>query len=311
MSSPQSIIPDFESSNIMPMPAIHAQADQPVAIVLPPGHRGKVFVPMNFYKCVHQAVALADVAAFERYLERQVVTPETLAIYVQPKERSILAMLDHCQDASKAGTLLNSATLALNYSADFAPLAAVLGENLSQTKFVEFLEEHSYLFLEAAALGQMAANFSAIEITTFNKSVNLDNGTSSLVYATAEQAENTTKVPNTITTKLAIFEGQPDVDLTLRLRYVKEKGVLFFKLICPGLTKIIEDEIVKLEARLLLWLSELASHRDDHGNAEARDWSKAMLVRGTPNFQASFTPAKVVDVEGGPIPVRFGGSVPK
>lgn len=291
-----SISPEIKENTVQ---NIELYETGPQALFIPPGHRCQVWSPERKKSFLTQSAILADVAAFELYLDHMVTTPASLAIYVKRADRAVFAVLDHAKDATDVPTNRVTAAFKLDWSSDFAPLAAVLGQEMPQHKFAEWIEEHDYLFHEAATLATLARNFSSVEITTFNININPDNGNTRLEYATKDDEKLTTKIPNDLTTTLAIFEGQDDIEVSVKLRTRKRDGKLVFVLQVLGLPRIVKEEIDKIETRLRLWLS---GHKTE-------GWDKALLVSGSATLSDHTIPESTETLEGLALPVGFGGNV--
>lgn len=245
----------------------------PFLTLVPPGYTGHMHIPSAMPPRVMQSVNVYDIGALEDYLTHQVVSPLPLAVYVNMQSREIVAVLDHAATAEAANSNQHVVALRLAFSEDFAPIHAVLGKELGQQEFMDFLEEHASVFVEAARINQLISTFENVIVTRLKSSRNLDNGTGQLVYSTEEDEEVSTRVPRDVSTKMAIFRGQPDVTLALRLRYCARNGKVVFQLLCHGLEKIIREEVMKVELRLRTWLAARG------GEEEASAWKGVLVCR--------------------------------
>ncbi len=279
------------------------------AVIVPAGSTANVFRPEQPYNEVRQSFCAEDLPSLQAYLAREVVTPITLAIYVDTNARKVTAILDHAASAEQSNCNLNTATLQLEFSPEFAPLHAVLGKDLTQEQFLELIEDQSHLFLEAAKLQDMVAMFQSTQVVRFKQFKNLSNGTGSLSFDTSESADETTKLPTEITTILPIYRFQGDVTLKLKLRYAIKQGAIAFKIICPGLDKIVRDEVVKVENGIQVWISEMDRKTKTEIESKTKGldsipvdtWSRVLLVRGSVEVTKPKA-ASTTTINGGTLP---------
>ncbi len=268
---------------------------KPRLAALPPGFAAKLFIPERPQPRIIQTVNVSDIGALEDYLGRMVRNASSLAVFIDPDAPQIDCVLDH-SDGNGSGSNQHKAVLALEFSEDFAPLRAILGKPLAQLEFLNFIDEYSHLFAEAARLRQMVEDFSSVQVTRFRSVKNLDNGTASIAYDTQENAEETTKVPREVTVVCPIFMGQADVTLNVVLRYTSQGGALQFKVCVFGIEKIINDEVRKIEQRLREFV-------------EAKAWgASALIVRGKAELKQPIS-EKVIDLETKPLPVGLGSAM--
>lgn len=289
------MIPTFNLDHQIELPAHNNQAH---ALALPPGYSAKLFVPETGRSYLKQSVDLADIIALETYLRCYAAVPgDGLGIYIDTKTNTITAVLDHTSPKQVEGMNTNShvATLALVYSDEFFPLSRVLGKPLSQVDFLDFIDQHSFLFLEAASLISVVETFQQIDVTRFKSCVNQANGTGSLSYET-EAGEGSTVVPRSLSVICPIFQGQPDQKLEITLRTKASAGKVAFTLLCHALQKIVRDEVLAIETRL-------------HEFLKAENFNGALIVRGIPTLTKPEA-AKVIDIETKALPVGFGTGAP-
>ena len=288
------MIPTFNIDHRIQLPQ---HDSDPYALALPPGYAAKLFVPEAKPTYLRQSVKLADIIALETYLRCYVKdSGEQLGIYIDTQANTITAVLDHTAP-SQEGMNTNShvAKLELVYSDEFFPLSRVLGKPLSQVDFLDFIDQHSFLFLEAASLISVVETFQQIDVTRFKSCVNQANGTGSLSYET-EAGEGSTAVPRSLSVICPIFQGQPDQKLEITLRTKASAGKVAFTLLCHALQKIVRDEVLAIETRL-------------HEFLKAENFNGALIVRGIPTLFRP-EPAKVIDIETKALPVGFGTGAP-
>jgi hypothetical protein len=289
------MIPHFDENHEL---ILSEYGQNPLALALPPGYAAKVFIPETLPKTLRQSVKVADITALEAYLRYYVKgNGSTLAVYINSKANTITAVLDHTPSGPKEPVNTNShvATLVLEYSDEFAPLAGVLGKPQLQAEFLDFIDQHAYLFVEAAALVSVVEAFQQIEVTRFKSVVNQANGTGSLCYET-DAAEGSTVVPRSLSIMCPIFQGQPDHRLEITLRTKVTGGKVVFTLLCHALTQIVREAVADVEQRL-----------NDFRVAE--EFTEALIVRGDPSLTKPDAP-RIIDVETKPLPVGFGTGAP-
>lgn len=289
------MIPTLDPDHRIQLPDHNAE---PYALALPPGYSAKLFVPESRPSYLKQTVKLADIIALETYLRCYVkASGDDLGIYIDTQTNTITAVLDHTSPKQEDGMNTNShvATLALVYSDEFLPLSRVLGNPLSQLDFLDFIDQHSYLFLEAATLISVVEAFQQIDVTRFKSCVNQANGTGSLAYET-ETGEGSTVVPRSLSVICPIFQGQPDQKLDITLRTKASGGKVVFTLLCHALGKIVRDEVLAIETRL-------------HEFLETENFNEALIVRGIPTLTKGEA-AKVIDIETKALPIGFGTVAP-
>jgi hypothetical protein len=122
------MIPHFDENHEL---ILSEYGQNPLALALPPGYAAKLFIPESRTSTLRQSVKVADITALEAYLRYYVTgNGSTLAVYINPKANTITAVLDHTPSGPKEPVNTNShvATLVLEYSDEFAPLAGVLGK---------------------------------------------------------------------------------------------------------------------------------------------------------------------------------------
>lgn len=245
-----------------------------------------------------QSVDVEDAGAFEAYLTKHVTTPETLAIYIDTRTRTVTAVLDHAAEHAKPGCNEHIVTLKLDFSADFAPLHSILNKPMSQDSFLDFIDRQAHLFIEAATLKEVCANFHSTTITRVKSIKNNANGTSKFMVDTDElQDQELRTPPPLITTKVAIFPDEEPIELEVMIRYRAPSGKLEFTLLVPGLEAIVRKEVAKIESRLRVFIG-LRSEK-------LNTWSAVPLVRAsTPKLLKPLS-AETLDISGGTLPANL------
>lgn len=267
-------------------------------LTLPPGTNGKLFLPARLKDSIRtiQTVAVEDAGALESYLTHQATDPSTLALYLDTRQRSVLAVLDHATRHTIPCTNEHRVSLKLEFSAEFRPLHETLNKELSQDAFLDFIDRNAHLFVEAAQLREVCANFHAVTITRVKSVKNLRNGTGRFVYDSEEQQDAEMQTPPpTITTKVALFPDQQAIDLEVMCRYRTLGGKLVFTLLVPGLDALVRKEVAKIELRLVAWLVKQSETTKDS------TWLRVPIIRGVPTLTTPL-PAEEHLVSGASLP---------
>jgi hypothetical protein len=270
-------------------------------LTLPPGAKGKLLTPARLQTEVRtkQTVEVEDVGALEAYLQSQVVNPATLALFIDTRARTVLAVLDHAATHEKPGFNEHSAKLKLEFSPEFAPLHRALNNAMSQGDFLDFIDRNAHIFIEAAALKEVCANFHSVTIVRVKSVRNLTNGTGKFVYDSDEQQDAEMRTPPAvITTKLAIFPDQQPLELEVMIRYRAPGGKLEFTLLVPGLDAIVRSEVAKIENRLSTFLETR------HKATNIPTWKTVPIVRGVPKLTPPLD-AQVIDINGADLPTTL------
>jgi hypothetical protein len=270
-------------------------------VIIPPGHTARIVTQTRLLHTdrVVQEVHCEDVGALEVYLTKLVTNPAALVIYIDTKSRKVTAILDHASDAELPGTNQHLVHLQLEYSPDFASLSKVLGKPMPQADFLAFLDENAHIFVECAALKEVCANFSSINITRVKSVRNERNGAHKLVVDTTEEQDASVSLPPAeITTKVAIFPGQPQQELAVHCRYRPAGGAVNFLLIVPGLEALIRKEVGEIQNRLQFYCAERGK------DEEASAWNQVPLIRAdlTKNKLTTPLPEKSETIQGLPMP---------
>lgn len=266
-------------------------------LTLPPGTNGKLLIPRRLAanNRTIQNVDVEDAGALESYLTKNVSTPETLAIYIDTRARAITAVLDHAAEHSKPGFNEHTATLKLEFSAEFAPLFAILNKPMTQDCFLDFIDRQSHLFMEASTLKEVCANFHSVTITRVKSIKDNANGTGKFTIDTDElQDQELRTPPRVITTTVAIFPDESPVELEVMVRYRAPGGKLEFTLLVPGLESIVRKEVAKIETRLRVFIGQRSE--------KSAAWTSVLIVRASTPRLGKPMDAKEVDLTGGVLP---------
>lgn len=247
--------------------------DSDFAALVPPGYTLHVWQPERARSYLEQGFQADNIASFCAYLGRYVTKPENLLITVDHDQRAFRGILDAAQDADSVGTNQHECNLQLKFSRDFAPLAAILDKPIAQDDFLNFLDQNGHLFLEAATLEQLVANFRATTVVKFTSVKNRDTGSYKFGVEADDQSTDEWKIPGEVTVLLPIFEGQEPKELKLKLRPIPKANTVTFTLVLPGFTKTVRDAVNAVRKTLLEWL-------DAQTASSTAGWTRATVLEG-------------------------------
>jgi len=277
----------------------------PTLVVVPPGHTGRLFLPEapNLPPNVTQTVALDDIRSLGLYLRKMVTDPHMLVIFVDISTMKITAVIDHAENHDKPGTNTHLAVTQAVWSHEFKPLHDVLNKKLTQDDFLTFLDRQGHLFLQAAELREICANFACVTIERVKQIVNTRNGTGKFIVDTAEKTDDEISVPPaSIQTVVPLFPGSLPCELTVQIRYRAPGGKLEFTLLIPELETIKKQEFQKLEDQVAQFRGGMA----ELNPAEpAVAWLDAPVLRAplpTLKACAATVPAREIEISGGELP---------
>lgn len=127
--------------------------------------------------------------------------------------------------------------------------ANVHGKPLAQVAFAEFIEEHeaTLAFPSGADLKELVLNISGTKNVTFQSGHRLQDGRQQLQYVEDQTVQGRTKgngeieIPEKLTIRTPIFEGQPETTFDAWLRYSIDGGKLTFTIKIVGQDRIVPD----------------------------------------------------------------------
>lgn len=195
---------------------------------------------------VVQKVAFEDVASFVAYVNR--FKQDSTTIFSAPTYGTFAAILDYHKGPDAPAWCSHIAKLKLQTTEEWDAWRSKNREQMDQTDFAEFLEEHCREIVEppAATMLEIALNFEAKKDVKFRSGMRLENGDVSFVYN--EEIKGTTRggnveVPSKFKIFLAVFKGQGQQFIEARLRYrLKEaRLLLWYDLVRPD--KLVEDAV--------------------------------------------------------------------
>jgi uncharacterized protein YfdQ (DUF2303 family) len=184
-----------------------------------------------------------DAASFCTYVERYGTDDTTL--FGAKRTGTLVARLDY-HGPQKPSWDDHTATLSLTQSGEWKQWGPRFGSLLGQVEFAEFIEDNlaDIVEPEGALILEIAKFFQVKREVTFESQRNLQNGAVQLTFHEAEQAgggKGNTVVPETITVRLRVYEGGPQYDLVVRLRYdLNREGKLHFKMVVAQAQKVLD-----------------------------------------------------------------------
>lgn len=193
-----------------------------------------------------QSVVFDDVASFVAYVNR--FKQDSTTIFSAPKYGTYAAILDYHKASNAPAWCSHIAKLKLQTTEEWDAWRSKNREQMDQTDFAEFLEEHCREIVEppAATMLEIALNFEAKKDVEFRSCMRLENGQVSFVYSEnvgASTRAGEVEVPSKFKIFLAVFKGQGQQFIEARLRYrLKEaKLLLWYDMIRPD--KLVEDAV--------------------------------------------------------------------
>lgn len=188
-----------------------------------------------------------DPASFIEYVE--LFKGNGTVAFASTGSRSITANLDYHMAADAAGRDKHSVTLQCDLDPDYTTWRAAFDKLYAQERFADFLEDMLHTIARPAAADLLDA-IRHVEIDRAIKvksKIRQQDGTVQINYEEIDgQAQGHFILPQQVIIVVPVFNGTSPVTITANLRYVMEKGVIMFKLVVPGLTKIERDEFRKI-----------------------------------------------------------------
>jgi hypothetical protein len=282
-------------------------AAREVAVITPPpGTSAYVYCDAYLPTFVAQSVLLATVPALKDYLTRMVVNPGVLAVYAdvdpdadtdaESQSMNIKCLLDACEDATRPGANVHTATYTLKLSYEAQQLKKALDKAMDQNEFLEWLEENTGKIEDVATLLTAAAHFQSVTVTRFKSAKRLQNGAMQLIYDTEEQADEGLKMPMDLKFNIPVFMGEPSVTLPVLIRYRTTNGKLTFTLVCPLFKPLIRDTALAICEAFGTWVL-------------GHEWTavaKPLFVLGRARAVKQVNAASITEHKGGLLPTTVG-----
>lgn len=203
-------------------------------------------------------VVLGDVASFVAYMTRH-ATQERSSVYLRLAFGQAVPLIavgvidDH---GATPGARVWRAELAIGLDAQAAAVLKACTGAMTPLALAEVIEDNEDFIVEppAARLLEIATTLKAAQGARLKEAHNLANGDVAIEYVTETTAtagrDGTLKIPEAVTLRLALFEGQEPRELVLRFRYRVQEGRLVFQLSCPGCAHVVKRAAEELAAEL-------------------------------------------------------------
>lgn len=173
-------------------------------------------------------IGVEDPESLAAYLNQHKTVATTL--WAARKAGTVTAVLDDHQGEAEPGEGLagwaeHRAVLTMTPTQDWLHWAKLDGRFVGQLEFAEHLDDGATAILTPAAADMiaLAQTFSAKRNVNFLSAAKVQSGDTSLTYEETTQAKAGQKgqieIPDSITLKLAPWEGCPEYQLTARFRY--------------------------------------------------------------------------------------------
>lgn len=155
----------------------------------------------------------------------------------------------------EAGPATNKHTAQLDtpYDPDYAKWKQVFGTLIPQESFATFIEDmaHTIITPDAGRLQEIVLDLQVHRNVAFKSAINQRDGTAKLQFEEEDANGGATSqgdiiLPSSIVLTMPVFQGGQPIEITAKLRYRLERGVLRFLIVPPGLEKIERDEFVAI-----------------------------------------------------------------
>jgi uncharacterized protein YfdQ (DUF2303 family) len=208
---------------------------------------------------VAQAETMIEEASFVGYVTAY--KSATAIARASLAQRSIVAVLDYHGraregvDAAVPGHGSHVVTLNCPFDLDYAKWRGMFGKPHDQKQFAEFIEDsiHTIGAPPAADLLEAVADLRIERAVRFKSARNDRNGNISFAYEEIDGERvsgGEVTLPDHVEIVVPIFQGGPLQQLTAKLRFAMDKGVVAFRLVVPGLDKIERDAFRAIGARV-------------------------------------------------------------
>lgn len=204
-------------------------------------------------------VTMADVASFCAYVTRH-ATKERSSVYLNLAFGAAVPLTAVCvidDHAATPGNRVWRAELAIRLDPQAAAVLKACTGVMTPLALAEVIEDNEEFIADppAARLLEIATTLKAAQNARLKEAHNLANGDVAIEYvtettATAGRGDGTLKIPEEVTLRLALFEGQAARELVLRFRYRVSDGRLVFALSCPGFAHVVKRAAEELAAEL-------------------------------------------------------------
>lgn len=200
---------------------------------------------------VNRKYVVMDMEAYQRYPRRKVACvdvedPESFTAYViahktaattlwaKRQAGTVIAVLDDHEGGvdGPPGWGRHRAMLRMTVTEDWAHWSRLDGKFVEQARFAEHLDDGSAAIADppAADMIALAQTFSAKRAVTFLSAARLQSGDVGLTYEETTTAKAGQKglieIPETLTLRLAPWEGCPEYEVAARFRYRINDGTL-------------------------------------------------------------------------------------
>ena len=204
-----------------------------------------------------QTVTFETLASFAEYVNRFKTDAST--IFFSQKEATFTAVLDYHKAPEAPEWGAHVAVLKLQTTEEWDAWRGHNREQMDQTAFAEFIEEHCREIHEppAATMLEIALNFEAKKDVSFTSGMRLENGQVSFNYnevVGASTRAGMVEVPSKFQIFIAVFKGQMNdfVEARLRYRLRESRLVLWYDLIKPEklIEHAVEDVVRQIKAQV-------------------------------------------------------------
>jgi|GEM_PF-5457460 len=219
--------------------------------------------PEKSPNCFTGMVKLQDVESFLAYLKRH-ATASWSSVYLQvhfgtdTPLRAVAVLDDH---GSTPGWKAWRAELVIGIDPQTMAVIKACSGTMTQQELAEVIEDNEDFIFDppAARMLEIALSLKVTQSCRLKQGLNLHNGDREVELfsestAVAGKADSIVKIPETMTLRVAMFQGQPPRDLVLKFRYRANTNhtdrPLLFQLSCPGLQHVLKRAAEELAEEL-------------------------------------------------------------
>ena len=227
-----------------------------VACLGPDGETMFETAALGPYPAVHTGSTTLDtIESFTEHVRRCTLTGSVCFVTVCDDGVKAVAVFDY-HTTERPGWCQWTSKLELCPDPSFSAWRKVLDKPLAAADLAELIEENEADFLEptAAHLLEVALTLRATHSARVHEAHRLDNGDVSFEYTTttdvAAGRNEALRVPSEVRLRLPVMTGQAPVELRCLFRYALKEGRLAFRIVLPGLQRLLQAEGERLAGEL-------------------------------------------------------------
>lgn len=226
MDNPDALIAQIDARHIL-----EASAFEGGFVALPDGYSVHALEDLQSApNRIKAARSFRETKSLAAYLDR---FQQTASIALSDADAfTITALIDYHDHANGfASHVDHTAMFKARMTSRYQAWSKVHGKAMGQVEAGMFLEERAVDVVDpdAATIMEVVMQFDALKRVTFKQSTRLQDGTRQFTYAEENEVRGNVTLPERISIRMPVFEGQdPDV-IPVRLKYSINDGKLQFK----------------------------------------------------------------------------------